>query len=70
MVNDLKAGDRIVTSGGIHGMVSSLKGPIILMKIADNVRVEVSRTAIAQVIQEPPKNPIVAAPAASDGGIK
>src|SRR4029077_6497137 len=52
MVDNLKAGDRVGTQGGIHGTVTSLKGNIVQVKIADNVRVDVSRSAITQVLQE------------------
>ena len=51
LVDNLKTGDRVVTQGGIHGTVTSLKGQIVQVKIADNVKVDVSRTAITQVLQ-------------------
>lgn len=52
MIDNLKTGDRVITQGGIHGTVSGLKGGIVQLKIADNVRVDVSRTAITQVLTE------------------
>ena len=52
MVDNLKTGDRVITQGGIHGTVTSLKGNVVQVKIAENVRVDVSRSAINQVIQE------------------
>jgi preprotein translocase subunit YajC len=52
LVDNLKTGDRVITLGGIHGTVTSIKGVIVQVKIADNVRVDVNRTAIAQVVQE------------------
>ena len=52
MIDNLKSGDRVVTQGGIHGRVTSLKGNVVQVKIADNVRVDVSRSAISQVLQE------------------
>jgi preprotein translocase subunit YajC len=52
MVDNLKAGDRIITQGGIHGTVTALKGSVIQVKIAENVRVDVSRSAITQVLKE------------------
>ncbi len=52
MVDDLKSGDRIITQGGIHGTVSTIKGSIVQVKIADNVKVDVNRTAIAQVLTD------------------
>jgi preprotein translocase subunit YajC len=52
MVDSLKNGDRVLTQGGIYGTVTSLKGNIVQVKIADNVRIDVSRTAISQVLTE------------------
>src|SRR5579872_3905966 len=46
MVDRLKNGDRVLTQGGIYGTVVSLKGAVVQVKIADNVKVEVSRSAI------------------------
>lgn len=53
-LNNIKVGDRVITQGGIHGVVSALKGAVIQLKIAENVRVDVSRTAISQVVQDAP----------------
>jgi preprotein translocase subunit YajC len=52
MIDDLKTGDRVLTQGGIYGTVSSLRGQIVQLKIADNVKVDVSRSAISQIITE------------------
>ena len=50
----LKQGDRIVTSGGLYGTVVSDKdeGRVFVIKIAENVKVEVAKTAIAGVVQK------------------
>ena len=53
MVDNLKAGDRVVTQGGIHGVVVNLKGNVVQVKIAENVKVDLSRSAITQVLVEP-----------------
>lgn len=47
MVSNLKKGDRVVTTGGFLGEVSSVKDDTIILKLADNVRVRVTRAAIA-----------------------
>ncbi len=52
LVDNLKTGDRVITQGGIHGTVTSLKGNIVQVKIADNVKIDVSRSAISQVLQD------------------
>jgi preprotein translocase subunit YajC len=52
MIDQLKTGDRVLTQGGIYGTVSALKGTIIVLKIADNVKVEIDRSSIAKVVVE------------------
>src|SRR5580704_15762799 len=52
MVDNLKSGDRIVTQGGVHGTVTAVKGAIVQVKIADNVRVDLNRTAVSQILTE------------------
>ncbi len=53
LVDSLKSGDRVLTQGGIYGNVVSIKGGVVQVKIAENIRVEVARSAITQVVQEP-----------------
>lgn len=50
MVDDLKPGDRVLTQGGIYGTVVSLKAGVIVLKIADEVKVEIARSAVAQKV--------------------
>jgi preprotein translocase subunit YajC len=59
LVDSLKSGDRVLTQGGIYGTVVNLKGNIVLLKIADNVKVEVSRSAISQVQTDTENSPSV-----------
>ncbi len=50
MLGTVKAGDRITTSGGIRGIVLSIKDDSIVMKVApDNLKLEVVKSAIASV---------------------
>ncbi|NLX18239.1 MAG: preprotein translocase subunit YajC [Desulfobulbus sp.] len=44
---NLKRGDRVITGGGIHGVITSLTDTVITLEIAENVRIKVSRSAIA-----------------------
>ena len=46
MIDELEKGDEIVTSGGIHGSIANIKDDIIVLKIAENVKIEVSRAAV------------------------
>jgi preprotein translocase subunit YajC len=46
-ISALKKGDRVVTSGGLYGEVAGIEGSVLLLKIADNVRVRVAKSAIS-----------------------
>jgi len=49
MLSSLKKGDRVVTSGGIYGTVQSVEPEVVYLKISDNVKVKVARSAITGV---------------------
>jgi preprotein translocase subunit YajC len=49
----LKNGDRVITSGGIYGVVTSVRDETVQLRIADAVKVEVLRSAIASRQPEP-----------------
>ena len=42
----LKAGDRVITTGGIHGEVTKVTNDIVQLQIADKVRINVARASI------------------------
>ena len=52
MLQQLKKGDRVVTSGGIHGVIVSIKenSNVLTVKIADKVRVDVDRSSVSRLI--------------------
>lgn len=52
MLRELKAGDRVVTSGGIHGTVVGVTDSVVQLRIADQVKVDVSRSAVADRVSE------------------
>ncbi len=47
MLAALKTGDKVITSGGIYGTIVGLRDEVVQLRIADQVRIEVSRSAIA-----------------------
>lgn len=49
MLAALKKGDKVVTIGGIHGTITSVKENKIVLKVDDNTKIEFNRTAIASV---------------------
>ena len=46
MLNNLKNGDKVITSGGIFGVVAGMKDDRIQLKVADQVKIEISKSAI------------------------
>ena len=51
MLGKIKNGDKVVTNGGIHGTIVGVSDDVVQVKIADQLRIDVSRNAIA-VVQE------------------
>ena len=53
MLGALKAGDKVITNGGIYGTISGIDGDTIILKIADtgssSVKIRIARSAISQV---------------------
>jgi len=49
MLQALKSGDKVITSSGIYGTVNGIDGETIILKIADQVKIRIARSAIAQV---------------------
>ena len=52
MIENLKVGDKVITTGGIYGTIAALKGDRIQLRIAENVKIEMSRNAVA-ALQNP-----------------
>ncbi len=66
-INQLKTGDRVVTTGGIYGTVTNVKdGATLFLKIADNVKIEIDKTAVANVVNPDTGRP-ESAPALANG---
>ncbi len=51
MLASVKKGDRVVTSGGLHGTVVGLNDQTVVLKVADQVKLEFDRTAVARVVE-------------------
>jgi preprotein translocase subunit YajC len=57
MLTALKKGDKVVTIGGIHGVIQSVKdGGTVVVKVDESCKLEFSRSAIASVVAEPAKD--------------
>ena len=49
MLSSLKKGDRIITSGGIYGAIQGVEAEVVYLKIAENVKIKLARSAIASI---------------------
>ena len=53
MLSALKAGDKVITNGGIYGVINGIDGDTVILKIADTgsspVKIRIARSAITQV---------------------
>ncbi len=54
MVASLKNGDKVITSGGIFGTVAGIKDHTVMLKVSDQAKIEVAKSAIAS-LQSPPE---------------
>ena len=60
MIGALKKGDKVVTSGGIFGTVSAVEEQTVLLKIAENTKIRISKSAIGGPVGAdgaPPESP-------------
>jgi preprotein translocase subunit YajC len=51
LVASLKTGDRVVTNAGIHGLIANVKETTVMLKVADNVKIEVEKSAVTNVFK-------------------
>src|SRR5262249_54820048 len=52
LVASLKSGDGVVTNAGIHGLIANVKENTVLLKVADNVKIEIDKSAVTNVMKE------------------
>ena len=51
MLESIRKGDRVVTIGGMHGYVDSVKDDAVIIKVDDNVKIKFSKSAVSQVLE-------------------
>ncbi len=51
IVASLKTGDRVVTASGIHGIITNVKETTVIVKVADNVKIEMDKSAVTNVVK-------------------
>jgi preprotein translocase subunit YajC len=52
MLKSVKRGDKVVTSGGLHGTVVGLSEHTFVLKVADQVKLEFERSAIGRIVAQ------------------
>ena len=52
MIEALKKGDKVVTIGGIHGTIITVKEHTVVIKVDDNARIEFSKSAVSSVLNK------------------
>ena len=61
LLKGLKTGDKVITSGGLHGLISNVKETTVILKVADNVKLEVEKSAVSTVAKRTETQPAVTA---------
>ncbi|MFA5039562.1 MAG: preprotein translocase subunit YajC [Candidatus Omnitrophota bacterium] len=49
MLEGLKKNDQIVTAGGIHGTIVNIKDKTLVVRVDDNARIEIDKTAVGRL---------------------
>jgi len=50
MLSALKKGDRVITTGGIYGTIQGVENDVVFLKVAENVKVRLARSAITGIV--------------------
>lgn len=51
LLSAIKRGDRVVTSSGLHGTITGLTEHTVTLRVADQVKLEFDRSAVARVLE-------------------
>ena len=52
MISELKVNDEVITAGGILGTIVKIKEDTVMLRLIDNVKIELLKTAITQVTKK------------------
>jgi preprotein translocase subunit YajC len=52
MISGVKKGDRVLTASGLYGTVAGVKDDVLVLQIADNVKVEMIKSAVTGVVAQ------------------
>jgi preprotein translocase subunit YajC len=56
MLSNIEKGDKIVTSGGMHGTISGIDEKTVLVQVSDNLKLKFERSAITSVVSKKESN--------------
>jgi preprotein translocase subunit YajC len=56
-VEAMRTGDKVITAGGIHGLVTNVKNQSVTVKVDNNVKIEFEKGSIATVINKDSSEP-------------
>ena len=59
-IGGAKTGDKVIMTNGIHGVIANVKDGTFVVKIADNVKIEVEKTAVDKVTRASAAEPVKA----------
>lgn len=52
MINEMKKGDKVITSGGLHGTIAGMDEKTLLVDLGNNVKVTVERSSVNAVVEK------------------
>ncbi len=56
LLDSLQKGDKVITTGGIHGAIAGIDDKTVLLDVGNNVKIKIDRSAIGQVVQNKGKS--------------
>lgn len=60
LIASMKTGDKVITAGGMHGLIANVKETTVIVKVADNVKIEVDKASITSVTKRSDDEPAAA----------
>jgi preprotein translocase subunit YajC len=55
LLSSIEKGDKVITSGGVHGTVAGVEEKTILLQVTENVKLKIERSAITTIVNRDSK---------------
>ena len=52
MLKSLRKGDKVVTIGGIHGLIKEISDDMVVLRVADNVNIKFARAGVDRIMED------------------